>query len=100
LRNRVIDGMQAADAILGSGTPQLNFLRHVTAHWFGHAREVDGAEWQGTVLPLAKELLDGSRPNVAILWRLYLFSDFEGGSGYEPGRMPEQFLGAVYRSVF
>lgn len=93
LRDRVIDGTQAAGAILSSGTPQLNFLRHATAHWFRHARAVDGAEWQETVLPLAKELLDSSRPNAAILWRLYWFSDVEGDLDMNPGGCPANFSG-------
>ena len=94
LRDRVIDGTQAADAILGSAAPQLSFLRYAAGHWFRHARDVDGAEWQDVILPLAKELLDDSRPNAPILWRLYWFSDVVGGGlDKSPGVCPGNVSG-------
>ena len=99
LHDRVIDGTETAYTILGSATPHLNFLRYAVAHWFRHAQHVDGSE-QETVLPLAKELLDSSRPNAGIIWRLYWFSDVEGDIDREPAGCPTNFSGLHIAAYF
>ena len=98
-RDRAIDGTEAADTILGSEKPHLNFLRYAVAHWFRHAQHVDGFE-QEVILPLAKELLDSSRPNAGIIWRLYWFSDIEGDLDREPGGCPSNFSGLHIAAYF
>ncbi len=99
LRDRVIDGTQAADTILGSENPHLNFLRYAATHWFHHAQHVDGLG-QEVVLPLAKELLDSSHLNADIIWRLYWFSDVDGDLDREPGGCPTNFSGLHIAAYF
>jgi hypothetical protein len=77
-QHRAIDGAAAANTVVvGSGQPHLDFLRYAATQWFRHAQHAGDAE-QDVVLPLARELLDGSRPDAELAWRLYWFSDTEG----------------------
>ncbi|KAG7293900.1 hypothetical protein NEMBOFW57_003960 [Staphylotrichum longicolle] len=53
--------------------PQLDFLRYAVTHWFHHAQHIGNSAGSkdDELLDMAADLLDGARPNAAVVWRLY-----------------------------
>jgi hypothetical protein len=99
-RFEVIDGTEAVEAVLhGSGTPPLEFVRYAATRWLQHVRHVEdgGLEQEMDVLlPLAKGLFGGSRPNLDFTWRLYWFSDSEAAGN----DVDDEKLGGSYSTGF
>jgi hypothetical protein len=96
------DGAAAAGtdtALAGSKEPHLDFLHYAATRWFRHAQHVGGVE-EDVVLHLARELLDDSRPNAELAWRVYWFEDTEGQPDGKREGCPTGFSGLHIAAYF